>query len=141
MISGWGWLYFVAGVLAQAAIATVMTSGFTAPEAQGVFLGYLVFCTLLWFAVLTIARAKGLDEARWLAWTFVIPLPFLIVGPTIVAWVSGIIPLLFLIFARRYRPPAEPTQTCPHCRSAIPETATVCRYCTRDIQTVAAPLR
>jgi large conductance mechanosensitive channel len=36
----------------------------------------------------------------------------------------------------RYKPsPDEPTPThdCPHCLSSIPEVATVCAYCTRDV--------
>jgi hypothetical protein len=120
MIYGWGWGYFIGGVLAQAAIATAATtSGFATDSSANTFFGYLVFCTILWFTVLAIARVKGLDEIRWLAWTFVL----------------GIIPLPFLIFARRPKAPSpDPTQTCPHCRSDIPDAATVCRYCTRDVR-------
>jgi large conductance mechanosensitive channel len=36
----------------------------------------------------------------------------------------------------RYGPSADepvPTVDCPHCRTAIPETASVCAFCTRDI--------
>ncbi len=36
----------------------------------------------------------------------------------------------------RYKPaPDEPTPTtdCPHCMSSIPETASVCAFCTRDV--------
>lgn len=36
----------------------------------------------------------------------------------------------------RYKPaPDEPTPTtdCPHCMSSIPQTASVCAFCTRDI--------
>jgi large conductance mechanosensitive channel len=36
----------------------------------------------------------------------------------------------------RYKPaPDEPTPThdCPHCLSSIPEVATVCAFCTRDV--------
>ena len=36
----------------------------------------------------------------------------------------------------RYKPaPDEPTPTtdCPHCMSSIPETASVCSFCTRDV--------
>jgi large conductance mechanosensitive channel len=36
----------------------------------------------------------------------------------------------------RYKPaPDEPTPTadCPHCLSSIPEAATVCAFCTRDV--------
>jgi large conductance mechanosensitive channel len=36
----------------------------------------------------------------------------------------------------RFKPaPDEPTPTrdCPHCVSSIPDTATVCAYCTRDV--------
>ncbi|MGQ0847024.1 MAG: large conductance mechanosensitive channel protein MscL [Sporichthyaceae bacterium] len=29
--------------------------------------------------------------------------------------------------------PATPTKDCPHCVSAIPETASVCAFCTRDV--------
>ena len=40
----------------------------------------------------------------------------------------------------RFKPtPEEPTPTrdCPHCVSAIPETATVCAFCTRDVPAAA----
>jgi hypothetical protein len=126
MIYGWGWVYFVVGVMVQAAIATaIVTAGSGTAIVPSTFLGYLTFCTILWFIVLAIARAKGLDEARWLAWTFAL----------------GVVPLPFLIFARRYKAPPEATQTCSHCRSAIPEAATVCRYCTRDVQAASSPLQ
>ncbi len=51
--------------------------------------------------------------------------------------------LLVVPFSRlleRFKPtPAQPTpvQDCPHCLSSIPQAATVCGFCTRD---VAAPL-
>ena len=80
-------------IFAQAAIATAATtSGFVTDSSANTFFGYLVFCTILWFTVLAIARVKGLDEIRWLAWTFVL----------------GIIPLPFLIFACRPKAPAHP---------------------------------
>ncbi len=40
----------------------------------------------------------------------------------------------------RFKPtPEEPTPTrdCPHCVSAIPETASVCAFCTRDVAAAA----
>ena len=40
----------------------------------------------------------------------------------------------------RFKPTADeptPVQDCPHCMSSIPQAATVCAFCTRD---VAAPL-
>ena len=39
----------------------------------------------------------------------------------------------------RYRPLPEepaPTRDCPHCLSAVPEPATVCAFCTRDLTPV-----
>ncbi|HTW21931.1 MAG TPA: large conductance mechanosensitive channel protein MscL [Mycobacteriales bacterium] len=41
----------------------------------------------------------------------------------------------------RYKPtPDEPTpvRDCPHCMSSIPEAATVCAFCTRDVAAAAA---
>ena len=43
--------------------------------------------------------------------------------------------LPFTVLLERFKPmptPA-PTQDCPHCLSAIPEAATVCAFCTRDV--------
>jgi large conductance mechanosensitive channel len=39
----------------------------------------------------------------------------------------------------RYGPNADPipTHDCPHCLSAIPEVATVCAFCTRDVTPTA----
>jgi large conductance mechanosensitive channel len=63
-------------------------------------------------------------------------LAFVIVAAVIYFFV--VLPLNRLM--DRYKPaPDEPTPTrdCPHCVSSIPETATVCAYCTRDVATAA----
>jgi large conductance mechanosensitive channel len=41
----------------------------------------------------------------------------------------------FTALLERFKPMTTPapTQDCPHCLSAIPEAATVCAFCTRDV--------
>jgi len=41
----------------------------------------------------------------------------------------------------RFKPTPDepvPTRDCPHCLSKVPEAATVCAFCTRDLEVVAA---
>jgi large conductance mechanosensitive channel len=57
---------------------------------------------------------------------------FLIIAATVYYFV--VLPVNTLL--DRFKPaPDEPTPThdCPHCLSSIPQVATVCAYCTRDV--------
>ena len=59
-------------------------------------------------------------------------LSFLIVAAVVYFFV--VVPFSKLL--ERYKPaPDEPTpvQDCPHCLSSIPQSATVCAFCTRDV--------
>ena len=54
----------------------------------------------------------------------------------IAAVVYFLVVMPFSKLLERFRPePAQPapTQTCPHCLSAIPVQASVCAFCTRDV--------
>jgi hypothetical protein len=119
-MSFFGWLAVIAGVVLQAFIA----AGFTASSGTGdfatMFWGYLAICAVLWGIVAAVARAKNQSQREWLTATFFL-------GP---------LALLILLFVPRAKTMPGETKLCPHCQSEIPEAATVCRFCTRDI---AAP--
>ena len=108
-----GWVGATAGMVLQAALAASWTASS--------FLVYLVVCAVLWGIVAAIARAKNKSLFTWLALTFLL-------GP---------LALLILLFVPRSKTMPGETKLCPHCESEIPEAATVCRFCTRDI---AAPI-
>jgi large conductance mechanosensitive channel len=48
-----------------------------------------------------------------------------------------VLPFTTLLERFKPMPTPAPTRDCPHCLSAIPEAATVCAFCTRDVGTVA----
>ncbi len=59
-------------------------------------------------------------------------LSFLIIA--LVVYYFVVVPLERLM--SRYRPeptPPAPTKVCPHCLSKVPEAASVCAFCTRDL--------
>ena len=63
-------------------------------------------------------------------------LSFLIIA----AVVYFLVVLPFSTLLERFKPtPSEPTpvQDCPHCLSSIPQAATVCAFCTRDVVPVS----
>jgi len=119
MISGWGWLGILALILVQAFIAAAVAMGAN-PNGDfwATFLGFFMFGCFLWTLVVIIARAKNRDAWSWVGLTFFF----------------GIFAFPFLVFSSTIPPPGPPTQTCPHCQSDIPDAATVCRYCTRDVR-------
>ena len=48
-------------------------------------------------------------------------------------------PVNALMARRKTEPPVDETvRTCPHCLSEIPVAATVCAFCTRDVQPASA---
>jgi large conductance mechanosensitive channel len=48
-------------------------------------------------------------------------------------------PVNALMARRKSEPPVDETvRTCPHCLSEIPVAATVCAFCTRDVQPASA---
>jgi large conductance mechanosensitive channel len=48
-------------------------------------------------------------------------------------------PVNALMARRKTEPPVDETvRTCPHCLSEIPVAATVCAFCTRDVQSASA---
>jgi large conductance mechanosensitive channel len=44
-----------------------------------------------------------------------------------------VVPFTVLLERFKPMPTPAPTQDCPHCLSAIPEAASVCAFCTRDV--------
>lgn len=118
MISGWGWLGILALILVQAFIAAAVAMGVNSNgDFFATFVGFFFFCCFLWTLVIIIAGAKNRDPWPWVGATFFF----------------GVFAFPFLLFSRTIPPPGPPTQTCPHCQSVIPDSATVCRYCTRDV--------
>lgn len=113
----------IAAIALQAWLAASwMASSSGSGDVATMFWGYFVVCAILWGIVAAIANAKNKPLFTWLALTF-------FVGP---------IALLILLFVPRSKTMPGETKLCPHCQSEIPEAATVCRFCTRDI---AAPIR
>lgn len=58
------------------------------------------------------------------------------------AVVYFLVVLPFSALLERFKPtPATPTpvRDCPHCLSSVPQAASVCSFCTRDIDVVGAP--
>ena len=115
-----GWFLAIVGIICQALLAAAIMAS-VGGGSMGAFLGYLVICAILWAIVAAVAKAKNRSVSMWLLWTFCF----------------GVFALLFLIFKPRAKVMPGKTKLCPHCQSEIPEQATVCRYCTRDIVPVA----
>ena len=59
---------------------------------------------------------------------------FLIIAA--VVYFLVVLPFSALIERFKPMPSPAPTRDCPHCLSAIPEAATVCAFCTRDVDAV-----
>ena len=67
---------------------------------------------------------------------------FLIVAA--VLYFLVVLPFTALLERFKPMPTPAPTQDCPHCLSAIPEAASVCAFCTRDVTpspAAGAPVR
>jgi large conductance mechanosensitive channel len=57
---------------------------------------------------------------------------FLLIATTVFFFIVR--PVNALLAQRRTEPEVEGTTVeCPHCRSSIPQTASVCAFCTRDV--------
>jgi large conductance mechanosensitive channel len=48
-----------------------------------------------------------------------------------------VLPFTALLERFKPMPTPAPTRDCPHCLSAIPQEATVCAFCTRDVDAIA----
>ncbi len=76
------------------------------------------------------------NNSRFLIGDFInAVLSFLIIAAVVYYFV--VLPLERLM--SRYRPeptPPAPTRPCPHCLSKVPEKASVCAFCTRDLPAV-----
>lgn len=78
-----------------------------------------------------------INKSRFLYGDF---LNLLITFVIVAAVIYYLVVMPFGALLDRYKPtPSEPTpvQDCPHCLSSIPQAATVCAFCSRD---VAAPI-
>jgi len=111
-------------MLIQAALAAGFYTSLNGGDFGSAFLLYSFFVAILWAIVYAVARAKNRQCSTWLAATFLL----------------GFLPLVILIFLRRNKFRAGETKICPHCQSEIPDEATVCRYCTRDVGLPATPV-